>query len=309
MSSDLGGELRELLAQIGNKVGGWGRELLLMIPNFIAATLVIIVAWLLSKATGRVVCRLVGRVANKALTSLVYKITRVATVILGGLIALHILELEQAATTFLAGAGILGIAIGFAFQDLSANFIAGVAIAVRRPIKIGDIVEAKDIFGRVEAIHLRHTRMKQPDGKVMIVPNRRLFEDPLVNYSRLGKLRVTLGCGVHYSSDLEEVRDAVLDAVDDVDHLPEDPVEVLFDEFDNSSINLLVRFWVDFDSPGDLRRARSAAMMRIKKAFDERGIVIPFPIRTLQLSSDTQRVVGDLTARQSDQSREEREAA
>lgn len=278
--------LTDLFGALGDKLAGWGRDLFLMLPNIVAATLILVLAWFVSKLVARGVCRLLGRAtSHRSLNDLVRRLVRVAVIIAGGVIALQVLELEKAATTFLAGAGIIGLALGFAFQDLSANFIAGVALAVRRPMSIGDIVSSGDVYGRVEAIHLRTTSLRQPDGKLVMVPNRTIFERELTNYSEAGKLRVEVPCGVSYDDDLAIARDAALEAIRGIDHLEDEPVEVYYGEFGDSSINLTARFWVPYARPVDLVAARSNAVMAIKRAFDRAGITIPFPIRTLDLSA------------------------
>lgn len=289
--------LGDLFGELADKVERWGLELFLMLPNFVAALLVVVAAWLISKGIGRLVVRLLERTrVHAALSNLVYKLTRVASVLVGLIIALQILELDKAATTFLAGAGILGLALGFAFQDLTANFIAGIALALRRPMGIGDIIESNGLTGRVRAIHLRHTKLRVPNGKIVIIPNRKIFENPLINFSREGKLRVDVTCGVHYDTDLEEARQAVMEALRSVPHVKTSPLEVFFERFGASSIELVARFWTPYRAPVDMFRARSAAIMAIKAAFDARGIVMPFPIRTLELGGHAEHALRQLAS-------------
>lgn len=280
--------LQDLFGQLGDKVAGWGSDLVLMLPNIAAATLVLIATWYLSKLIATGACKLLRRAhTHTSLRNLIYKIVRVAVLLVGMVVSLQILNLDKAATTFLAGAGIVGLALGFAFQDLSANFIAGVLLAVRRPMAIGDMVETNGLYGKVEAIQLRSTSLRQPDGKLVIVPNRSIFENQLINFSEAGKLRVEIPVGVSYNDDLEVAHDAALEAIRATNHLEDEPLDVLFTEFGDSSINLVARFWVSYANPADLIKARSQAIMRIKSEFDERGISIPFPIRTLELSEDS----------------------
>lgn len=275
-------DLADVFSELGDKVAGWGRSFVLMIPNIVAALLILLAAIVLSKLLARLLCRILGRSrVEKSLQDLLYTLFRIVVIVVGGIVALQVLQLDKAVTTLLAGAGILGLALGFAFQDFSANLIAGVALAVRRPMRIGDIVKTNDLFGRVESIHLRTTFLRQPDGKRVMIPNRKIFEEPLLNYSEEGRLRVEVKCGVSYGDDLELTRDAVLDALASVPHLEDQPVEVLFEEFGDSSVDFVARFWIAFVAPVDLNRAQSAAIMAIRRAFTEHGLTIPFPIRTL----------------------------
>ena len=146
----------ELISKLGGKLEGWGQDMVLMLPNLGGAVAVVVVFWFLASVVGRTIRRLLNRVSShKSLNDLVATVGRFGVRVAGILIALHILELDKAATTFLAGAGIVGLAIGFAFQDLTANFIAGVVLALNRPLKVGDLVKTNGFFGTVEAIEMR----------------------------------------------------------------------------------------------------------------------------------------------------------
>ncbi len=268
--------------QLGDKLSAWGRALLLGLPNLALALLVLTLAVLLSRLVARLVVRGVRRVSGHAsLTELVGKIARYAVVVAGFVVALQILHLDKAATTFLAGAGILGLAAGFAFQDLTANFIAGVALALRRPMEVGEIVETNGQRGVVHAIHLRSTVLRTFEGQLVRIPNRKVFEEILVNFSETGERRVSIPIGVSYAEDLALVRKVAIEAVSGVDRLPDREVELFYDAFGDSAITLELRFWIGYRSEADHLRARSEAIERIKRAFDAHGITIPFPIRTL----------------------------
>jgi len=111
---------------------------------------------------------------------------------------LSILKLNTAVTSILAGAGIIGLALAFAFQDIAANFISGIFISFRRPLRVGDIVKVKDYMGKVEEINLRDTILRTFQGQTVIIPNKEVFQNPIENFSRLGKRRIDLWIGVSY---------------------------------------------------------------------------------------------------------------
>jgi small conductance mechanosensitive channel len=188
--------------------------------------------------------------------------------------------------SLLAGVGIIGLAIGFAFQDIAANLIAGVFLSVRRPIHVGDLVRTNGFFGTVQEINLRSTILRTQTGETVLIPNRQVFETPTTNYSIAGKRRVDLQVGISYSDDLESAKRIALGAVERLETRDHDrEVELFFKEFASSSIDFVVRFWIDFQRQSDYLAARSRAIVAIKQAFDENGITIPFPIRTIELSS------------------------
>lgn len=274
--------MQDTFDQLVDKLEGWGNELVLMLPNLGAALLVLVGFWILSRLASKVVCNVVGRITKQeTLVNLVGRLVKFIVLCVGFIIALQVLNLDKAATTFLAGAGIIGLALGFAFQDLSANFIAGVALAIRRPMRIGDLVETNGVFGTVKHVRLRTTDLHTPEGQVVIIPNRKIFEEILTNFSTLGRRRIDLEVGVSYGDDLDKVRQVTLEAVTGLNRLSSTEVELFFEEFGDSSINFVVRFWVAFARQPDYLKARSDAVMAIKAAFDQNGITIPFPIRTL----------------------------
>jgi small conductance mechanosensitive channel len=274
--------MRDTFDQVVDKLESWGNEFVLMLPNLGAALLILLGFWLGARVASNLVCRVVAQLTKQeTLVNLVARVVRFLILATGFIVALQVLNLDKAATTFLAGAGIIGLALGFAFQDLSANFIAGVALAIRRPMRVGDLIDTNDIFGTVRNVHLRTTTMHTPEGQVVVIPNRKIFENALTNYSTLGRRRIDLEVGVSYGDDLDKVRQVTLEAVTGLDRLADTQVELFFEEFGDSSINFVVRFWVAFARQPDYLAARSAAVMAIKAAYDANDITIPFPIRTL----------------------------
>lgn len=264
------------------KLEGWGHELVLLLPNLVAAFLALVAAALIARVVAKIVHRLLERVSpHTALNELVSKMVRFVGLAIGFIIALQIMQLQKAATTFLAGAGLVGLALGFAFQDLSANLIAGVYIALRRPIEVGDIVRTNNYFGAVERVQLRTSLVRQTDGQLVRIPNRKIFENPLINLTDLGRRRVDVKVGVSYGEDLDRVLEVTRAALDDVDHIRERGVDVLFTGFGDSSIDLVARFWIVYHRQIDFMQAQSDGVLAIKRAYDREGITIPFPIRTL----------------------------
>lgn len=118
-----------------------------------------------------------------------------------------------------------------------------------------------------------------------MIPNKEVFEKPLVNYSMSAKRRIDIEVGVTYETDLEKAVEVATGAIEELDFLLEgEPVEVLARGFGGSSIDFSVRYWIDVEGEVAYPRARHAGVLAIKRAFDANGIEIPFPIRTLDLS-------------------------
>jgi len=272
---------------LADKVLGWGRDFILLLPNLAVAVAVLVGFWLLAKLARNLLHRLLRRVShseqvNRVLGQAVFLVL-VAT---GLFIALGILGLQKTVASLLAGAGILGLALGFAFQDIAANFMAGIYLSIEHPFRAGHLIASKDIQGIVKRVHLRWTEIRTPQGQLILVPNKQIFENPITNFSATGQRRVDLKAGVSYGDDLEKVRRVALQALEQMpSRKPDTEVELFFEDLSDSAISLVARFWIDFTSrQSDYLRAKSEAIERLKRAFDQNGITMPFPTRTLDFA-------------------------
>jgi small conductance mechanosensitive channel len=272
---------------LAGKVMGWVRDFVLLLPNLAVAVAVLIGFWFLAKLARNLLHRLLRRVShseqvNRVLGQAVF----LALVATGLFIALGILGLQKTVASLLAGAGILGLALGFAFQDIAANFMAGIYLSIEHPFRVGHLIASKDIQGIVKRVHLRWTEIRTPQGQIILVPNKQVFENPITNFSSTGQRRVDLKAGVSYGDDLDKVKRTALQALEQVpSRKPDTEVELFFEDLSDSSINLVARFWIDFTSKqSDYLQAKSDAIERLKKAFDENGITMPFPTRTLDFA-------------------------
>lgn len=275
--------IEKITKLLNDKLIGWGEALIKLLPNIVLAVLVMVLGFYFAKFIRRITQKLISKVShnvtlNHLFSSIVYFIF-IGIVIFT---MLTILNLDKAVTSILAGAGILGLALAFAFQDIASNFMSGILISFRKPLKVGHIVQIKDYMGKVIEINLRDTVLETFQGKTVIIPNKEVFQNPIENYTILRKRRFDLTVGVSYGDDLEKVREITLNAVSDIEELSkEDTVNVFFVEFGDSSINLSVRMWINTPEQSVYNKVGSEAIIKIKKAFDQNNITIPFPIRTL----------------------------
>lgn len=277
-------DLNEAIQATWEKVGSWLAGAIQAVPNLVVAVIIVVVFVFIARFARDWSYRLLGRVSEyRAVNRLLSTLAFAVLLALGATIALTVLNLGTAVASILGAAGILGLAIGFAAQNTVENLIAGVLISVRRPIREGDLVEAHDVFGRVQEINLRATVLLTPTGQLVYVPNGEVFRSKLINYSKLGQRRVDLTCGVSYADDLEAVRRVALEAVEGMpQRIQGKEVEFYYEEFGGSSINFIVFFWIPFSNRHtEYLQAQTAAIMALKSAFDENDISIPFPIRTL----------------------------
>ncbi len=265
------------------KVTHWGENFVSMLPNFILAFLALIIFYFLAKLLSKIVQKILERsINNESLSVLLAKITYILTITVGTFVALSVLNLEKTVTSLLAGAGIIGLALGFAFQDIATNFISGFLMAAKRPFKVGDVIESINHRGIVRHINIRTTEIISFQGQQIIIPNKELFQNALINDSAYGQKRIDLEVGISYGEDLERVRSITVDAVKAIPGKIDDKeTSLVFHAYGDSSINFTIMVWVEFSSELNFLKSQSEAIIAIKKAYDANDIMIPFPIRTL----------------------------
>lgn len=268
---------------IVDKLITWSEKLVEMIPNFVLAILVLLLFFIIAKFVRNILGKLLHNVtSNRALNSLLVKIVYIIVMVIGLFASLSVLNLEKTVTSLLAGAGIIGLALGFAFQDIATNFIAGFFMAIKRPFSVGDVIHCEGNSGVVKRISIRTTEIASFQGQEVIIPNKYLFQNPLVNDTENTYKRLDLDVGVSYGEDLERVRKLTIEAVQEIPNINKDrEISLVYKEFGGSSINFTVMVWVEFKSQLEFLKSQSEAIISIKKMYDNNDITIPFPIRTL----------------------------
>ena len=268
---------------VTGKLEAWIKTAIEMLPNFILAVIVVVAFVLIGKLSKKLFEKLFRRITdNKSLQSLLSSIIYLAIVAVGTFIALSVLKLDGAVTSLLAGAGVIGLALGFAFQEIASNFIAGTMMSIRKPFRVDDLIETNDFFGIIRRIHLRTTEMITFQGQIVQIPNSMVFKNPIINYTQLGKRRIDLEVGVTYGEDLPKAKKVAKEAVEGLEGLTDDGVTIFYTGFGGSSINFVIRFWIPFTRKHfEYLSKRDEGVIAIKQSFDKNNITIPFPIRTL----------------------------
>jgi small conductance mechanosensitive channel len=229
--------------------------------------------------------RIVGKMLNRAKTdhtivsfvgSLVYVLILVFVV----LAALAQFGVQTA--SFVAILGAAAFAVGFALQGSLANFAAGILVLVLRPYKVGDYIDAAGVAGTVKEIRLFTTVLATPDNIKIMVPNGRIYGDTIKNITAYDTRRVDLAVGIGYTSSMQRAVEVLSNLLSKDGRVLSDPEpQIAVSELADSSVNLVVRPWVRKEHywpvKFDLTR-------RIKEAFDENGIEIPFPQHVVHLT-------------------------
>lgn len=243
---------------VESKLIRWGQFIVRMLPNFILAILVMIGFIIVAKFIKRISEKIIKRISKSdSISGLTAGVIYTLVIIVGMMISLNILKLDKAVTSLLAGVGIVGLALGFAFQDLTANFISGAFIAFKRPFDVGHVVETNGFVGTIEDIQLRATVMRTFAGLHVIIPNKDIFQKPIINYSLTGARRIELEFHVSNKTDLHHLEQAVLAAIHSVeDNLFVRQVEVYFMQIEDPRIKMYVSVWTAGIEPSEFMRAR-----------------------------------------------------
>ena len=272
----------EPLRLMQDQILGFAASLFALLPNLLFAALILLVTWAVARVLGGGAHRLLGlRHARPSLRVAVRTLVRTGIWIVGVLVAATVLFPNLTPTKALAGLGLGTIAIGLAFQDTFENFLAGLLILLRKPMRIGDDIECEGVGGRVEEITIRDSYIRMRSGELILVPNSFLFKNPVRVLTDRDRRRIELTVGVAYGEDVDAAREVIRAAfaglsTPDPGHQP----EVYATAFAESSVDFTVRWWTA-PTPIDELRSRDEVLTAIKRALDGAGIEIPFPYRTL----------------------------
>jgi small conductance mechanosensitive channel len=271
-----------------NKLILWTKLLILNLPNLLLAAVVITLFFLLASFAKSLMTKMFLRVHwPLSLELLLSQLVRVLIICLGFVIALNILKLDKAVFSVLAGVGVLGLALGFAFRDLASNFISGIFIAANSPFNIGDLIQVKDVTGKVITVRLRDTILENASGQRISVPNQEFMTNKIFNYNQKGHRRLVIEFGTGSGDDLEVIRRELLKIASEHNEVLQNPEpQVHFDTFGDSSIGISFTFWVNY--PGtDHLKVRDDIFLKVKALVDTGRFTMPNPIHTLEWTPET----------------------
>ncbi|MCJ8331654.1 MAG: mechanosensitive ion channel [Lentisphaeria bacterium] len=218
---------------------------------------------------------------TKSLKLKFLKLIHYSSILIGFYIGLSVINVPLGA--FLGLFAVLGVGIGFGLQNLASNFISGVILIMERPVRVNDRITIDDLVGDVERIDLRTTLIKTMDNISVIVPNSKLLENNLINWSYGDpKIRIHVPVGVAYGTDTALVEKILLEIAHEHSTVMDEPEpDVLFLEFGDSSLNFDLVCWLP--SPNDLAIVKSDLNFTINDKFNEHEVEIPFPQQDIHI--------------------------
>jgi small-conductance mechanosensitive channel len=244
----------------------------------------IVVSRLLSRAFGR---RLLSRMGVNASASAAFQsLAYYFLLLLFTLFALKQVEVPLTAFTVLGGA--VAVGIGFGSQNIVNNFISGLILLAERPVKVGDLIQIDNIYGNVEHIGARSTRVKTGENLDIIVPNSTFLETNVVNWTLSdNNMRTHVAFGVAYGSPVGKMTHLALKAAANHDRVFDRPAAfVIFNNFGDNALEFELHFWVSVRTLMERRQIESDIRFNIEHLFREAGITIAFPQRDVHLTTE-----------------------
>ncbi|MGI2258660.1 mechanosensitive ion channel family protein [Shewanella sp. GXUN23E] len=254
------------------------------LAEVLALPLLIIVSFLLLGFVIRIVkTRMKAKNKDPNLIQLVERVLYVLVIAMVFITSLQLLNIPITAFAFLSGA--IAIGFGFGAQNIINNFISGWILIGEKPIKIGDFLEVEGVKGVVEEINTRSTRVRRTDGVHMLIPNSKLLENTVINWTLRDRLvRGTVLVGVQYGSDCDRVAAIMTEvAKAQPEVLPMPEATVFFQDFGDNALMLEIYYWINSTLDGGLRQVSSNIRFELYRRFNAEGIVIAFPQRDIHL--------------------------
>ncbi len=268
----------------------------LLAQRVIVGLLVFALGYVITRLIQHLVVRAVRRTPGGATVE--HALSRVIAIVgitLSFLTALSTMGVDINA--LIAALGLTSLAVGLALKDTIENAITGVLLLVQRPFKVGDVIKVNDVMGTVADVAIRTTNIKTFDGLHILIPNRHVYNEAITNWSYYPQRRVTMTVGVAYETDLARAYQVLSEAVAATPGILAEPaLLVTFEGFDESSIRMVFRFWIEWQdtNAAHLQTQLTQVIMEVAR---REGIKIPFPIHTVLLQNPSEPAPQNATTR------------
>ncbi len=245
------------------------------LPNIIGAVILVVVFWIITSIVKKVLFSVLQKSkVPKEVQNLLVRVVHYAIVVIAALTIADQLGINI--TSLLAGVGVAGLALSFAARDTIENIISGVTIIIDKTFKESDWIAIGGQHATVTEIRLRTTVLTTFDNEIIVVPNKNIVQDRIINYTLTPRSRVKVLLGIAYKENIDDTRKVMLSTLEGDERILDDPApRVIVTDLGDSSVNLQLRFWTE--DPLDKFSLQWEYTEKCKKALDAAGIEIPFP--------------------------------
>jgi small conductance mechanosensitive channel len=247
-----------------------------MLPLIVVAIVVIFISWIFARLTVYVLRRrLEARPLSPLLRAVMARAAGILVMLVGLYLVLRIAGLTQLAFTVVGGTGLIGLALGIAFRDITENFLASLFLSLQQPFRAGDLIEVANITGFVQQLTSRTTVLMTLDGNQVQVPNSTVFRSTIRNFTSNPNRREDFMVGIGYEDSISSAQDVVLKVLAEHPAVLDEPEPlVLVDNLGPSTVNLRVLFWLD-GGRHSWAKVKSSVIRLVKRAFQDAGISLP----------------------------------
>lgn len=260
------------------------------LPGLASAVVILLIAWVVGRGLRRRLEPQLTALRTPSFGHVFATLAYVGVVVVGVMIALPLAIPSLSLGAVLGGLGLLGVAAGFAFQDILSNLLAGLLLIFRQPFVSGDQIEVAGHRGTVDTITIRETRLRTFGGRLVVIPNSDVYSNAITVQTAQEAVRTSFVTGVAYGSDLDLARKVALETLADVEGVHEEPApQAYYIEHGASSVGLDLRYWTS-SRQAEVRATQDRVVAAVHDAFEDAGIDIPFDIVTLDVDDSFARV-------------------
>ena len=263
------------------------------IPYFVAAIIVMVIFWLLSKLFKKVVRKVLGnRSSHQNLVKVFQRVGGALIFFIGFMIAMVVAIPGFTPAKLIGALGIGSVAIGFAFKDIFQNLLSGILLLLSEPFRIGDQIVSGNYEGTVEDIKIRATVIRTYDGRQVVIPNSDLYTSALTVNTAYKQRRLQLEVGIGYADDINEAKAQIMQALDGSDTVSKNASPTIIAvNLGDSTVDLVIRWFIDDGTQANKVKSIDQVLIKVKTALDSAGIDMPFPVRTLDLSDPSVKAI------------------
>ncbi|QIE58446.1 mechanosensitive ion channel family protein [Rasiella rasia] len=267
---------------------GYYDKMLSLLPRIAMGIFVIVAGILIAQLiTNFFRKRIMKKAQDPLMARFLTQAVKIILILIAIMIALDVAGLRAVAAGILTAAGGAAIVLGFAFQDIGKNFLAGIILAFNRPFGVDDTIMVDSHFGKVKALNFRYTHVKTTDGRDIYIPNSDVLTKPVENYTADGFFRVDFVVGIGYEDDIDRGKQIIMDILNANTEIVHDDVHenfVIENELAASTVNLKVFFWIHtVDYRRASRQLRGKIIKEVKEAFIKAKFIMPGDITEIKL--------------------------